>query len=497
MDVDWRAVLVRLIVAQESLAAAAVGLDVARDRFSGLLVALVDGDDHSPEVQPLEGHLDERRGALARIPSAPETFAEPRPERRRLCVPVDADTRHARDLAGTGFVLGRSDHVCRTLAGLALVGHGLDEFPGLTGRLVGAPGEIFGHLVDVWSAGVDVFVQVERVDGLGRQRFQCQAFGFDTFGEQVGHNRSGAAQRKSTCHGVGTSHAARGGPGNFKPAGSRTGCMVDVLANKRAAMRFRVLVEIAERQPAVSQGEIAEAVGVTSQAVSEYIRELVEDGLVEKEGRSRYRVTTEGVDWTLGAATDVRRFADHVTEDVLGSVQEDAAIATAPIDEGQTVTLSMREGLQHATPVNEGEGGSRSGDEYEGGSEGSATGVATTDADTGGVVGVTGFEGVIDLEPGEVHVLQVPSIRSGLPDEADLDDVREACEAADVVAAAGVEAVGALCAVGIDSVGHFAAGEVAADAASRGLDAVVVASVDNVGRVTDALRDAGAAYEVS
>jgi putative transcriptional regulator len=262
--------------------------------------------------------------------------------------------------------------------------------------------------------------------------------------------------------------------------------MVDVLANKRAAMRFRVLVEIAERQPAVSQGEIAEAVGVTSQAVSEYIRELVEDGLVEKEGRSRYRVTTEGVDWTLGAATDVRRFADHVTEDVLGSVQEDAAIATASIEEGQTVALSMREGLQHATPVDDSEA-----------EDESATGVATTDADAGAVVGVTGFEGVIDLEPGEVHVLQVPSVRSGLPDEADLDDVREACESADVVAAAGVEAVGALRAVGIDSVGHFAAGGVAAAAASRGLDVVVVASVDNVGRVTDALRDAGAAYEVS
>ena len=263
--------------------------------------------------------------------------------------------------------------------------------------------------------------------------------------------------------------------------------MVDVLANKRAAMRFRVLVEIAERQPAVSQGEIADAVGVTSQAVSEYIRELVEDGLVEKEGRSRYRVTTEGVDWTLSAATDVRRFADHVTEDVLGSVQEDAAVATDAIEEGDTVTLSMQEGLQHATPVTDGDAGP----------DGSATGVATTDADAGEVVGVTGFEGVIDLEPGEVHVVQVPSIRSGLPDDSDLAEIRRVCERADVVAAAGVEAVGALREIGVDSVGHFAAGEVAADAASRGLDAVVVASVDNVGRVTDALRDAGAAYEVS
>jgi putative transcriptional regulator len=256
--------------------------------------------------------------------------------------------------------------------------------------------------------------------------------------------------------------------------------MVDVLANKRAATRFRVLVEIAERQPAVSQEEIAEAVGVTSQAVSEYIRDLVEDGLVEKEGRSRYRVTTEGVDWTLQAATDVRRFADHVTEDILGSVREDAAVATARITEGDTVTLSMGEGLLHASPD----------------VDGAATGVATTDAETGDVVGVTGFEGVIDLEPGEVSVLQVPSVRSGTLDDDELASLRDTCADTELVVAAGVEAVGALRSVDVDPVSHFAAGEVAADAASRGLDVVVVASVDNVGRVTDALRDTGVSYEV-
>jgi putative transcriptional regulator len=263
--------------------------------------------------------------------------------------------------------------------------------------------------------------------------------------------------------------------------------MVDVLATKRAATRFRILVEIAERQPAVSQGEIADAVGVTSQAVSEYIRELVEDGLVEKEGRSRYRVTTEGVDWTLQAAADVRRFADHVTEDVLGSVQEDAAIATAPVAEGDTVSLSMRDGLQHATPASP----------EEAGDEPAATGVATTDADEGEVVGVTGFEGVIDLDPGEVSVLQVPSIRSGRPAEDRLAEIEAACVDADLVVAAGVEAVGALRTVGVEPATHFAAGEVAADAASRGLGVVVVAMADGVGRVTDALRDTGVSYEVT
>lgn len=254
--------------------------------------------------------------------------------------------------------------------------------------------------------------------------------------------------------------------------------MVDVLDNKRSATKFRVLVEIAERQPAVNQGEIAGAVGVTSQAVSEYIRELVDNGFVEKEARSRYRVTKRGVDWLFRQASDVRRFADHVTEDVLGSMQEDAAFATADIEAGETVSLSIQEGLLHAAP----------------GDEGPATGIATTDAEGGAVVGVTGFAGVIDLDPGTVTVFQVSPIRSAEPGESTA--LADAAAAADVVVTAGVEAVAVLQASGLDPDVTFAAGEVAADAAGRGLDVVVVATTDLAGRVTDALRDSGLAYEV-
>ncbi|MFB6183453.1 MAG: MarR family transcriptional regulator [Haloarculaceae archaeon] len=254
--------------------------------------------------------------------------------------------------------------------------------------------------------------------------------------------------------------------------------MVDVLENKRTATRFRILVEIADRQPAVSQGEIAEAVGVTSQAVSEYIRDLVAEGLVEKEGRSRYRVTEEGVDWVFQAASDIRRFADHVTDDVLGSVQEDAAIALADVAEGETVSLSMVDGLLHADPE----------------ASGPATGVATTAAAAGDIVGVTGFEGVIDLELGDVTVIEVPSVRSG--ESARPDELAAECADAQVVTADGVEAVVALRTAEVEPTTYFAAGEVAADAASRGLDAVVVATADGVGRVTDALRDRGVSYEV-
>jgi len=257
--------------------------------------------------------------------------------------------------------------------------------------------------------------------------------------------------------------------------------MPDVLENQRTATRFRVLVEIADRQPAVSQGEVAEAIGVTTQAVSEYTRELVEAGLVEKQGRGRYRITKEGVNWLFRAAGDVRRYADRVTGDVLDTVTEDAAVAADDVTEGEEVSLEMRDGLLYAVP----------------GGEGPATGVATADAAAGQDVGVTGVAGVIDLEPGTVTVLQVPPVRDGGSAAADHGALADACEAADLVVAAGVEGLVALRSADHEPTTVFAPGEVAADAANRGLDVVVATTADRVGRVTDPLRDADVGFEVS
>jgi putative transcriptional regulator len=131
------------------------------------------------------------------------------------------------------------------------------------------------------------------------------------------------------------------------------------------------------------------------------------------------------------------------------------------------------------------------------GSDGPAIGVATTDGDAGGDVSVTGFEGIIEMEPGRVHILQVPSARVGGSDNLDGDALATACDEADFVVAGGVEAVVACQQADVPLTTWFAPGDVAADAAARGLDVVVVASVDVAGRVADTLRDAGVQFDVT
>ena len=89
----------------------------------------------------------------------------------------------------------------------------------------------------------------------------------------------------------------------------------------------------------------------------------------------------------------------------------------------------------------------------------------------------------------------MPAVRTG-EDESGAD-IASACDGVPIVTAAGVEAVSALRDAGVEPTTYFAPGEVAADAASRGLDAVVVATQDTIGRVTDALTDASVSYDVA
>jgi len=253
-----------------------------------------------------------------------------------------------------------------------------------------------------------------------------------------------------------------------------------VLESKRAATQYRILVCIAERQPAVNQREVADAIGITSQAVSDYLRDLIEEGYVETGGRGRYEVTKEGVDWLITRTENLREFLTHVSEDVIEAVEVEAAVATDRIEEGQAVSLSMEGGVLRATP----------------GGTGATTAVAVTDADPGREVGVTDFEGVLGYELGQVTVVSVPEVRRGGSDAVDVDDLSDRGDTHDRVAVAGVEALVALEAAGIDPDLRFGTPAGVREAAMRGLDVLLVAVAGRLSEHTDALREQNIGYEV-
>lgn len=255
---------------------------------------------------------------------------------------------------------------------------------------------------------------------------------------------------------------------------------VSVLQSKRNATRYQILVQIAERQPAVSQQEIADAIGVTAQAVSDYLQDLVEMGYVQKHGRGRYEVTKEGVDWLISQTDDLRDFIEHVAEDVIGQVEIDTAIATADINEGQSVSLTMQEGVLHATP----------------GGTGEATAVAVTSAEAGREVGVTDFEGIVDYEFGKVTIISIPPVQEGGSQIIDIDLVVENEETHDLLAVAGTEALAAVRAAELDPDIRFGTSAGVQEAATKGLDVLVLAVTTELSALTERLREQNISHEI-
>jgi putative transcriptional regulator len=262
----------------------------------------------------------------------------------------------------------------------------------------------------------------------------------------------------------------------MEPDGERVG----VLQSKRDATRYQILVELAERQPAVSQQEVADAIGVTAQAVSDYLQELVEEGYVRKHRRGRYEVTKEGIDWLLSRTDQLRSVVERVSEDVLGEVEIETAVATSDIEEGQTVSLTMTEGLLRAVP----------------GDAGDATAVAVTSAESDEPVGVTNVEGVVDYELGRVTLVSIPRVQNGGVESVDLAALRELATDHDRVAVAGPEALVAAREAELAIDIRFGSPGAVREAAMKGLDVLLLARADELSAHTGPLREQNIAYEV-
>jgi len=261
-----------------------------------------------------------------------------------------------------------------------------------------------------------------------------------------------------------------------------------VLRRKGEATRYRILVEIAERQPAVSQREIADAIGVTAQAVSEHLGDLAEGGYVDREGRGRYRVTKEGVDWLISRTDELREYLDHVAGDVLGDVEVETAFADGAVAEGDRVALSMRDGVLHAAV--------EAGDDPDGEGTRSATAVAVTAAEDGDDVGIADFEGVVDYELGAVTAVVVPSVRDGGSRRVDPDRLRGLAADADLLVAAGTEALAALRRADSPPDVRFGTADAVREAAMRGLDVLLVVVAGRLSAHTEGLRETPVSYEV-
>jgi putative transcriptional regulator len=252
-----------------------------------------------------------------------------------------------------------------------------------------------------------------------------------------------------------------------------------ILRSKREVTRLQILVEIAEHQPAVRQQEIASKLGVTPQAVSEYIRELVDDGMVAAHGRGRYGVTREGIEWVLNHAEALEGYARHIRRDIIQQVSTWTAVAAEDLEEGDTVGVYMNGGLLYASK------GSRS-----------ATGIVIRDARAGDDVGIARLSGIIDHKEGMIHVCKVPRIQRGGSRLVRKDRLAEVAGKGGMVAAVGLEAYISLLQCGRTPDMFFGSREGVIEAAFHGIECVIIIVDEEFTDFLKRLESAGLSYQI-
>jgi len=230
-----------------------------------------------------------------------------------------------------------------------------------------------------------------------------------------------------------------------------------ILRSKREVSRLQILVEIAEHQPAVRQQEIAGKLGVTPQAISEYIRELVDEGMVSASGRGNYEVTKTGIEWVLANAESLESYARHIRRDIIQQVSVWAAIAAENLKTGDEVGVYMKDGFLYAAKK-----------------PSAATGTAVADAKKDEDVGIARLNGIIEHHEGTIHVCKVPRIQHGGSRKVKRDKLLEVTGNAGLVAAVGLEAYIALKAAGKKPDLFFGAREGVIEAAFHGIECAIV-----------------------
>jgi putative transcriptional regulator len=185
-----------------------------------------------------------------------------------------------------------------------------------------------------------------------------------------------------------------------------------VFKKKGELTKFQILAEIAKGQPHLRQKDIADKLGITVQAVSENLKTLIDEGWVEtSSGPSRYKITKRGIEKVKIGALELRKYSDQVLDTMNTYKSVWPAIAREDLSEGETVWLKMEDGTLYA-----------------GKEKTPAHAEVLHVAKKGEDVALASLGGTIELEPGFVVIVKLPTINKGGSRACNLDHVQEILE---------------------------------------------------------------------
>lgn len=170
-----------------------------------------------------------------------------------------------------------------------------------------------------------------------------------------------------------------------------------------------ILVHILE-SPSPRLKDIADELGITVQAVSQYIATMRKEGLL-REYSGKLRPTRKGMQLLQEHFGKLKEEIDAVLRRIK-VIDRCVAIAGKRIEKGEKVGLVMEDGMLMAFPSQ----------------KSSSTGRAVEAADEGDDILVGELEGIVDLELGKLLVLEAPSEVDGGSKTANIERVRDKVE---------------------------------------------------------------------
>ena len=244
-----------------------------------------------------------------------------------------------------------------------------------------------------------------------------------------------------------------------------------ILRDLRLSTKVLILYQMV-REPGVGQRDLASILEVTPQAISDYLKHMEEEGLIEREGREA-RPTVEGFQFLQEHLQELGDFTYQAMRDV-NVINSCPAIAGEDLKEGEPVVLELEDGYIIARK----------------GKWGPSTGVASRDVKKGEDLAVHELSGIIEFTSGSVVIISLPSAVEGGTSAMDLEDLGDRLDEVDPDVVAVVDPVGVVTArlLDLDVDIYFGVDRATVDAALRGLDVLVLGGRDTLGDVVDAIR---------
>ena len=245
--------------------------------------------------------------------------------------------------------------------------------------------------------------------------------------------------------------------------------------NLRDLRRNTELLILAELllSPSAKQKDIAEDLGITVQAVSQYLSSMRMEGLI-RERSGGTMPTRKGMQLAQEHFNSLKKEVDGILRKI-AVIDSCVAIAGKKIRKGDRVGLIMEDGMLMAYPDR----------------EAPSIGKSIEDADSGDDVLVSQLEGIVDLELGRLLIVESPSEESGGSKTASVDRVRDKIEELSPGLLVAGDATGA--ALLMKTSGEFftihAPVESSMSALSKGVDVVFCGTRDSVDQILAAVSD--------